>query len=124
MATTLWPLGVTGQQAHQAFFRVRLPVPDNENSRPAKRSGVQAFQHKCLIVGGVFMKLTKYCRSLCSQIEHWTYRNRKRLSATFSKSMQIPVPEVGLEPTRDCSHWILNPARLPIPPLRHMVYLN
>ena len=28
------------------------------------------------------------------------------------------VPEVGLEPTRPCGHWILNPARLPIPPLR------
>jgi hypothetical protein len=27
------------------------------------------------------------------------------------------VPEVGLEPTRPCGHWILNPARLPIPPL-------
>lgn len=28
------------------------------------------------------------------------------------------VPKVGLEPTRPCGHWILNPARLPIPPLR------
>ena len=23
------------------------------------------------------------------------------------------VPKVGLEPTRPCGHWILNPARLP-----------
>ncbi len=28
------------------------------------------------------------------------------------------VPEVGLEPTRPEGHWILSPARLPIPPLR------
>ena len=28
------------------------------------------------------------------------------------------VPKVGLEPTRGCPHWILNPARLPVPPLR------
>lgn len=28
------------------------------------------------------------------------------------------VPEVGLEPTRCCHQWILNPPRLPIPPLR------
>ena len=28
------------------------------------------------------------------------------------------VPEVGLEPTQPCGHRILNPARLPIPPLR------
>ena len=27
------------------------------------------------------------------------------------------VPEVGLEPTQPCGHGILNPARLPIPPL-------
>ena len=28
------------------------------------------------------------------------------------------VPEVGLEPTLCCQNWILNPARLPISPLR------
>ena len=27
------------------------------------------------------------------------------------------VPEAGIEPARYCYHWILNPARLPIPPL-------
>lgn len=26
------------------------------------------------------------------------------------------VPGVGIEPTRYCYHWILSPARLPIPP--------
>ena len=31
----------------------------------------------------------------------------------------ILVPKVGLEPTRPCGHWILSPARLPVPPLRH-----
>ena len=29
------------------------------------------------------------------------------------------VPKVGIEPTRCCHHRILNPARLPVPPLRH-----
>ncbi len=29
------------------------------------------------------------------------------------------VPEVGLEPTHSKEYWILSPARLPIPPLRH-----
>lgn len=33
----------------------------------------------------------------------------------------IKVPKVGLEPTRSCEHWILNPARLPVPPLRPFV---
>ena len=31
----------------------------------------------------------------------------------------IKVPKEGLEPSRPCGHWILSPARLPIPPLRH-----
>ena len=30
------------------------------------------------------------------------------------------VPETGVEPARDCSHGILSPRRLPIPPLRHL----
>ena len=29
------------------------------------------------------------------------------------------VPEAGIEPVRDCSHGILSPGRLPIPPFRH-----
>ena len=28
------------------------------------------------------------------------------------------MPAEGLEPTRSCDHWILSPARLPIPPRR------
>lgn len=28
------------------------------------------------------------------------------------------VPAEGVEPTRPCGHWILSPARLPIPPRR------
>ena len=31
----------------------------------------------------------------------------------------LMVPETGVEPARDCSHGILSPGRLPIPPLRH-----
>ena len=34
------------------------------------------------------------------------------------------LPEVGLEPTPCCQDGILNPARLPIPPLRHMLSAN
>ena len=31
------------------------------------------------------------------------------------------VPEAGVEPARYCYHWILNPARLPIPPLGQII---
>ena len=34
------------------------------------------------------------------------------------------MPKDGLEPSRGCPHWILNPARLPIPPLRPDIYYN
>ena len=30
------------------------------------------------------------------------------------------VPKAGIEPARYCYHRILSPARLPIPPLRHI----
>ena len=36
----------------------------------------------------------------------------------------IVVPEAGVEPVRDCSHGILSPGRLPIPPLRHSRFPN
>ncbi len=34
------------------------------------------------------------------------------------------LPEEGLEPSPCCQDGILNPARLPIPPLRRVVLLN
>ena len=38
--------------------------------------------------------------------------------------MSFLVPKVGLEPTHGRPYWILSPARLPIPPLRHIDFLN
>ena len=32
------------------------------------------------------------------------------------------MPKDGLEPSQGCPHWILNPARLPISPLRPDIY--
>ncbi len=31
-------------------------------------------------------------------------------------TQSFSVPEAGIEPARYCYHWILSPARLPIPP--------
>src|SRR6266404_4990634 len=31
---------------------------------------------------------------------------------------QRRMPAEGIEPTRSCDHWILSPARLPVPPRR------
>src|SRR2546430_2703604 len=39
--------------------------------------------------------------------------------ANFDRNVsQLNLPAEGLEPTRSCDHWILSPARLPIPPRR------
>ena len=38
----------------------------------------------------------------------------------FHSYCGLSVPRVGIEPTRYCYHWILNPARLPVPPPRPM----
>ena len=32
----------------------------------------------------------------------------------------ITIPAAGVEPARPRGHWILSPARLPIPPRRHI----
>ncbi len=53
-------------------------------------------------------------------------KSPEQIGASDTESQQIAsccieVPEVGLEPTRPCGHWILNPARLPIPPLWQVV---
>ena len=31
------------------------------------------------------------------------------------------IPAAGVEPARPCGHWILSPARLPIPPRRQSI---
>src|SRR6266487_2369655 len=32
------------------------------------------------------------------------------------------MPKGGLEPPRACAHWLLKPARLPVPPLRRRFF--
>ena len=63
---------------------------------------------------------------LTSSILHLTSDNcpnSLHLKSTLRAQKKGPprrtqVPERGLEPPRPCGHWILSPARLPIPPLR------
>ena len=35
------------------------------------------------------------------------------------KPCLFTIPAAEVEPARPCGHWILSPARLPIPPRRH-----
>src|SRR5690242_542171 len=41
------------------------------------------------------------------------------VEVTVDKALKRLVPTEGVEPTRYRYHWILSPARLPIPPRRH-----
>src|SRR4029077_15852775 len=47
-----------------------------------------------------------------------------RLSCSFPSQNGIveALPAEGIEPTRSCDHWILSPARLPVPPRRQIDY--
>ena len=40
-----------------------------------------------------------------------------------SKMIELRVPTGGIEPPLTCVNWILNPARLPIPPHRQLSLL-
>src|SRR5438093_3980258 len=47
-------------------------------------------------------------------------QNLHQRPPTFTTSLRMP--EGGLEPPRACAHWLLKPARLPVPPLRRPAF--
>jgi hypothetical protein len=51
------------------------------------------------------------------------FAGRTQMEITGSnveRSTSENLPAEGLEPTRPCGHWILSPARLPVPPRRQL----
>src|SRR6266516_3824259 len=44
----------------------------------------------------------------------------KRRAWLTRRAVLFYVPKGGLEPPRACAHWLLKPARLPVPPLRRI----
>ena len=68
--------------------------------------------------------LTTMSKTCLQSTNFWLYQC---YTSKKGASVKIPIPLIplillvpkdGLEPSRGCPHWILNPARLPIPPLR------
>ena len=55
-------------------------------------------------------------------IEPATSCVQNRRSPSWAKDPLRLVLKVGIEPTRYCYHRILSPARLPIPPLKHIYF--
>ena len=51
-------------------------------------------------------------------------KNTGNLSKIKVFRKQKIMQEMGLEPTRSCDHRHLKPARLPIPPLLHFLFLS
>ena len=56
-------------------------------------------------------------------IEKFSFPKMKSPTDFFAQNSLL-VRTVGVEPTRDKSHWDLNPARLPIPPRPHTYTLK
>src|SRR5205823_2407495 len=54
-------------------------------------------------------------------IESETRLRHGRGAACCAPTSVFRMPKGGLEPPRACAHWLLKPARLPIPPLRRGV---
>jgi hypothetical protein len=53
----------------------------------------------------------------------WRYLAKACEKSKFALlPMKIELPAEGIEPTRSCDHWILSPARLPVPPRRQKSY--
>ena len=90
-------------------YKLKLPVP---RSGPRRTKGVEqpvrsASTCRASMPPGVAARWTEF-----------TARNTAATASTGHRDIQsTEVPEVGIEPTRPCGHGILNPARLPIPPL-------
>src|SRR5437016_10828243 len=45
---------------------------------------------------------------------------RGPVTAALLSGLHVRMPKGGLEPPRACAHWLLKPARLPVPPLRRI----
>src|SRR5438046_2656286 len=49
---------------------------------------------------------------------HQVFSSKFIASNDSGRLRSVGLPAEGLEPTRSCDHWILSPARLPVPPRR------
>src|SRR5437764_11923590 len=69
--------------------------------------------------GVVFNGVGARLKLALSNIERRTSNSESlREQASHVECRTEELPAEGLEPTRPCGHWILSPARLPIPPRR------
>jgi hypothetical protein len=98
-------------------------VGDGKNQAPAGSYKLTRFA-SALLGSLPVHERTLWFPPLHTSSKCWTLRSRPSLfcgqaSSRFeSSNTHGRVPAEGLEPTRPCGHWILSPARLPIPPRR------
>ena len=120
---TALPLRTTGTDGQSrrsgATGEVPVLVPSGaENGAKRPTSDAIRLATDCTETGSK-RRPTKRIAMSKTPKENGPIRTRKGHSA----SHHLQVPERGLEPPRPCGHWILSPARLPIPPLRQVVIL-
>ncbi len=84
--------------------------------------GVELDKTRAARCEALFARLTRAFRKRkqrlrCTSLTHYAETTKKD-QPKADPSLLVPV--VGVEPTRYRYHWILSPARLPIPSYRHM----
>ncbi len=87
----------------------------------AARAGEEAHRRACIVWKGA-VGMTRSCVTSCvtpMQTECETKCSTHGAAQLLVGKRLTSLPEEGLEPSPGCPDGILNPARLPIPPLRH-----
>src|SRR5205814_1228553 len=82
--------------------------PARQRSRPRENIVVRSLLHKDKNVRWVAVFPLRQYKIGSSQL----------IRFFCEKPVREKLPAEGLEPTRPCGHWILSPARLPVPPRR------
>lgn len=115
---TAVPLQATGTDGQDRRRGATKKVPElvprgAEDGAKRASSGSMRLATDCTETGSA-KRPTRRIAVKENSVKNGPIRTRKGQSASRISS----VPEEGLEPSHPCGHWILSPARLPIPPLR------
>src|SRR5437870_8985218 len=90
-------------------------------------SGERRFCRNCLCFSNRWLLIRRSNHSPCGEnalqaVADWIVSRSRCAAHGCAADSEVPsslgLPAEGIEPTRSCDHWILSPARLPVPPRR------
>ena len=80
---------------------------------------IDTYSHLCTLANRKHWLINLMIYFKMEKIGNSTHNKEKK---TRSENLVFnTIPAAGVEPARPCGHWILSPARLPIPPRRQIV---